>query len=106
MHKTAFVLLLVISNIARILSGGSNDVHKVETTAGFTCDGGTPKRCHYPSSCNCSKQELEEGDTSSTGRWYFDSDKKTCNVSTKSLDGCNKFDTKGNCKWYCLRVLE
>nr|XP_037290404.1 uncharacterized protein LOC119185527 isoform X2 [Rhipicephalus microplus]XP_037290689.1 uncharacterized protein LOC119185991 isoform X2 [Rhipicephalus microplus] len=49
MHKTAFVLLLVISNIARILSGGSNDVHKVETTAGFTCDGGTPKRCHYPS---------------------------------------------------------
>ncbi|KAL3237960.1 hypothetical protein MRX96_048148 [Rhipicephalus microplus] len=66
---------------------------------------GPPKTCHYPSSCNCSKQEVQEGDRSSMESWYFNKSTKTCNVSEKNLGGCNKFDTKDGCNWYCLGIL-
>uniref|UniRef100_A0A131YH91 Pancreatic trypsin inhibitor n=1 Tax=Rhipicephalus appendiculatus TaxID=34631 RepID=A0A131YH91_RHIAP len=130
MDKTAFVLLLVFSNIVPLLAWGSmaqrwprrkqapaqaRALHNApaalqKSRVGYivrniTCDGGHPKKtkyCVFPELCSCPKPK-QEGYTRSPDRWYYDNDAKECQRITANMDGCNNFDSEDQCQMHCMK---
>uniref|UniRef100_L7M9R6 Putative monolaris n=1 Tax=Rhipicephalus pulchellus TaxID=72859 RepID=L7M9R6_RHIPC len=114
MDKTAFLLLLVLSNIVPLLALGSmaqrrprkiqpaRTQERALVQAPTDCNGRIPKSCHYPKMCNCPKPEERYMD-SAEEHWYYDNVTGNCHQTTSRL-GCNNFYEKKTCLWYCNKV--
>uniref|UniRef100_L7MC07 Putative monolaris n=1 Tax=Rhipicephalus pulchellus TaxID=72859 RepID=L7MC07_RHIPC len=132
MDKTAFLLLLVLSNIVPLLALGSmaqrrpRKIQQARAQAralvqaltanqkppfqpGFkvpalTCDGRTSNMCHYPPMCICPHRAAAEHEyMDPLNNWFYDKKTGKCQKTT-SQGGCNIFEDEHLCEHYCMGI--
>uniref|UniRef100_A0A224Y2A4 Pancreatic trypsin inhibitor n=1 Tax=Rhipicephalus zambeziensis TaxID=60191 RepID=A0A224Y2A4_9ACAR len=128
MDKTAFVLLLIFSNIVPLLAWGStaqvwnrrksapvqahaqrqrrsarsSNLYSYTTTKQSCQNGG----CVYPAMCHCPKPQGGgyERYTNETSPWYYNNATKKCEPSYQTLDVCNHFRDEQHCLMHCAEA--
>ncbi|XP_075727638.1 uncharacterized protein LOC142768931 [Rhipicephalus microplus] len=132
MDKTAFVLLLILSNVVPLLAWGSmaqlyprqkpatprhvaarplKKAAKINTrwknVTVPKCDGGKNfRKCFFPLLCLC-KKPVEGGYyrvTQDQYRWYYNNNTNQCERHAAAPGGCNDFDDKKECDRHCWNV--
>uniref|UniRef100_A0A131YU58 Pancreatic trypsin inhibitor n=1 Tax=Rhipicephalus appendiculatus TaxID=34631 RepID=A0A131YU58_RHIAP len=128
MDKTAFVLLLIFSNIVPLLAWGStaqvwnrrksapvqahvqrqrrsarsSDLYSYNTTK-KSCQIGScvyPPMCHCPITSEDAYMRFPE-DTEETGSWYYNNATNKCEQNKSGLNVCNNFRDQQHCEARC-----